>query len=351
MRFEIMKRIIRLVISSLFFCFLVSAHADQLDEALAANKAGDFAKALKLLEPLSKAGNQRAQHHLGLIYLNRKDYKQAEFWLHQAAEQGNASAQTDLGLVYEYGWGFQKNYRKAASWYIKAANGGNTEAQCNLGLLYQAGKGVSQDIKKGIFFYTEAAQKGFSTCQTNLGVMYYRGSGVIKNYVVAYALFSISARNKKYPDKRGVIYRDSLAKKMTQKEISEGNDLTNTLIKSNNLTKVIETYLHSFEVTVTAQKLLTDYSLNEIRANLKYKGKVLDVRGVVSEIADDVLGDPYILFSASTNTNFGVQASFPKKFNLTLSKFNKGETVTAVCTKPSLTIGFLVLTCKQVLTS
>ncbi len=63
-----------------------------LDEAVAANKRGDYATALREWRPLAKQGNASAQFFLGLMYGEGlgvpQDYAKAVGWLRKAAEQG-----------------------------------------------------------------------------------------------------------------------------------------------------------------------------------------------------------------------------------------------------------------------
>jgi TPR repeat protein len=61
-----------------------AAVAAPLDEVMAANKRGDYATALRLLEPLAEQGNAHAQTKLGAMYDSAigvpKDYAQAMKW-------------------------------------------------------------------------------------------------------------------------------------------------------------------------------------------------------------------------------------------------------------------------------
>ena len=93
-----MKKLL-LIFVSLFLTFEI-ASADQLEDGLAAYKHGDYAIALKLLRPLAKQGNARAQYHLGYMYDQGQgvlqDHKEALKWYQLAGEQGNTGAQAYL---------------------------------------------------------------------------------------------------------------------------------------------------------------------------------------------------------------------------------------------------------------
>ena len=79
-----MKKLL-LIFVSLFLTFGI-AFADQLEDGLAAYKDGDYVIALKLLRPLAKQGNAKAQYHLSIMYEQgqgvTQDHKEALKWYH-----------------------------------------------------------------------------------------------------------------------------------------------------------------------------------------------------------------------------------------------------------------------------
>ena len=106
------------------------------NKGVAAYKRGDFATALRELQPLAEQGHADAQHALGRIYdqtlaryhykeLNvPQDYKTAVQWFRRAAEQGYAEAQASLSMMYFAGKGVLKDYVYAHMWANIAASGG-----------------------------------------------------------------------------------------------------------------------------------------------------------------------------------------------------------------------------------
>jgi TPR repeat protein len=122
---------------------------DAPDEALAAYRRGDYAKAVELLRLRADKGDASAQYRLALMYTEGKgvprDDKAALTWFQRAAEQGEAAAQYETGVSYATGAGTAKNDAEAAKWFRRAADQGMPYAQLNLGLLYAAGRGVPQD--------------------------------------------------------------------------------------------------------------------------------------------------------------------------------------------------------------
>jgi uncharacterized protein len=81
-----------------------AAGAGPLQDAAAAYRQGDYARALRIIRPLARKGSAPAQFKLGLIYVNGngvpQDYREALKWYRKAADQGNAAAQRELGVMF-----------------------------------------------------------------------------------------------------------------------------------------------------------------------------------------------------------------------------------------------------------
>lgn len=81
-------------------------------------------------------------------------------------------------------------------------------------------------------------------------------------------------------------------------------------------------------IKVTASQLVADYSANEVAADGKYKGKVLEVNGVISSIGKDITDRPYISFTSNNPGSFrGVQCIFEKNQEEQLVTLAKGESI------------------------
>ena len=136
------------------------ALAQDFDKGVAAAQSGDFATALKELQPLAEQGVAAAQAILGLMYDNGngvpQDHVQAAEWYRKAAKQGNAVAQSNLGEMYFLGDGVPQDFAQAVKWLRKAAEQGNPDAQTNLGWMYQNGDGVSQDYAQAVKWYRKS---------------------------------------------------------------------------------------------------------------------------------------------------------------------------------------------------
>ena len=98
---QLLKQV--LPVCGCLFVLTGPAMADPIADAAHAYRAGDYAKAEKLLIPLARHGDARAQSVLGHLFYDGKgvprDYKKAAKWFHLAATQGEAQAQYALGTM------------------------------------------------------------------------------------------------------------------------------------------------------------------------------------------------------------------------------------------------------------
>ena len=200
--------------------------AGPLDEATAALRRGDEARAFQLLLPLARAGNLAAERMVGFCYQTGcgtpRDYYAAAFWLHRAAKQGDVWSAYLLGVMYDKGQGVPRNYAAAARWYRLAAKQGSAIAQNNLGVLYAHGRGVPQDYVEAAQWYLRAARQECPPAWKNLGFMYYEGLGVPKDYVRAYKWLRLAGMQLSFSAMHGL---DLLRARMTPEQIDEGERL------------------------------------------------------------------------------------------------------------------------------
>jgi TPR repeat protein len=142
--------------------------ANDLDDGIAAMRSKDYPAAVRLLEPLARAGNAQAQVRMGLLYYHghgvRESDGEAKRWFEQAARQGNAEAQFHLGNMYAYGLvELTRDVdvdQQAAQWYFQAARQGHPDAQYSLGILFLTGKGVVQSREEALKWIRRAADQG-----------------------------------------------------------------------------------------------------------------------------------------------------------------------------------------------
>jgi hypothetical protein len=101
------------------------------DEALTAERNGDYARAFIEYRQLADGGDIQALHNLGVMYYNAygvyRDYGKAMQCFLAAAEHGIAGAQNNVGFLYAQGQGVRQDFVRAHMWFdIAAANGEQT---------------------------------------------------------------------------------------------------------------------------------------------------------------------------------------------------------------------------------
>lgn len=172
--------------------------AQDFGEGLAAYRAGDYAAAIQLWEPL--------------------------------ARKGNVEAQLELGFMREFGLGsVSSNKTQAVRWYRLAANQGHPNGQTSLGVMYNNGTGVPQNYAKAHKWYLLAAEQGYSRAQKNLGGMYQIGQGVIQDKVIAHMWYNIASANG---DEVAAGWRDNLSDLMTPKSVEEAQAMARECMSS-----------------------------------------------------------------------------------------------------------------------
>ncbi|WP_303846829.1 OB-fold protein [Aeromonas sobria] len=82
---------------------------------------------------------------------------------------------------------------------------------------------------------------------------------------------------------------------------------------------------------ITSQALSAAYDENTVAADQKFKGKQFKVKGTVTEISTDIMGDPYITLKG-TNMFQEPQFQFDKDATDQLARLKKGMTVVLICT-------------------
>jgi TPR repeat protein len=195
-----------LCLFAFLFAFRAPAIADPLADAARAYRAGDYAKAEKLLSPLARHGDARAQSVLGHLYYDGtgvpRDHKKAAKWFGRAAAQKEVRAQYALGTMYADGDGVRKDYREAAKWYRAAAEQGDAAAQSELGRMYKAGRGVPENAAEAVKWCHLAAQQGDTDAQIELAEMLWFGEGAAQDRVRANMWLYVAAGHIAGSDKQ-----------------------------------------------------------------------------------------------------------------------------------------------------
>lgn len=202
-----------------------------LKEGLAAYDRADYAMAKKELTPLAEKGDAQAQNTLGRMYsLGQgvpQDARTAAEWFLKSAEQGVAEAQGMLGYMYLVGEGAPQSNGKAYDWISKAAGQGDAMAQYNLGMML-GGMGAKEDPAAAARWMRKAAEQGHRQAQSKLADFYREGKGVRKDFVLAYAIYELSAKNG---NSAALESQRALAGKLTPAQIDEAKALASSWIK------------------------------------------------------------------------------------------------------------------------
>ena len=86
------------------------------------------------------------------------------------------------------------------------------------------------------------ADQGDASAQYNLGVMYNNGQDVAQDYVVAYALFNLSASIDSSSQNNAARNRNSLIDGMSPAQVGTGQALTRRMSGSGNVSKTLDHY-------------------------------------------------------------------------------------------------------------
>ena len=82
-------------------------------------------------------------------------------------------------------------------------------------------------------------------------------------------------------------------------------------------------------IPVAAEALTAAYEANEVDADDRFKGRILEVSGVVDSIGKDLLDDPYVTLEGARFRR--AQALFTKGDEPKLARLRKGQELTVKC--------------------
>jgi len=81
-------------------------------------------------------------------------------------------------------------------------------------------------------------------------------------------------------------------------------------------------------IKVSAVTLAAAYKDNEVAADAKYKGQIVEVTGIVDSIGKDILDTPYITLSTTQYSFENIQCMFSKTDEPELAAVTKGKSIT-----------------------
>lgn len=139
----------------------------------------NYQEAASWYERAADQGHSEAAFALGFLYYNgaegdvadgsvARDLEEAALWLRQAtADNGYPQAKRILGELYMQGDGVSQNYREACFWLTEAAEAGLPAAQFNAGLLHARGQGCDQDPVLAYALFSLADEQNYPGAAQN----------------------------------------------------------------------------------------------------------------------------------------------------------------------------------------
>jgi len=93
---------------------------------------------------------------------------------------------------------------------------------------------------------------------------------------------------------------------------------------------------------VDIRQLLGDYEGNEVAADNRYKGNLVEVTGIVGDIKKDIMDNLYVTLGTGKQFEIPqVQAFFDDSMNNQLGSLRQGQRLTVVCTIKGLMMNVL----------
>ncbi|WP_305845463.1 OB-fold protein [Photobacterium leiognathi] len=97
---------------------------------------------------------------------------------------------------------------------------------------------------------------------------------------------------------------------------------------------------------VNISNLIADYESNEIAANNKYKGHLIEVTGILTNIKKDLLDKSYVDLSPIKKDSFReIKAYFNNSMDNRLAELKKGQKMTVTCRVDGLMMDVLLKDC------
>src|SRR5690606_18385178 len=158
---------------------------DRMATALAAARAGDYATALAIWEPMARAGHARAQNNIAACFSGgygvEENAELAAKWLRLSAESGDPVGQRNLATLHFRGEGVKQDDDEAMRLYRLAADQGDATAQDMLSwMLAEQG-----DYEEAKLLAEQAAGQGVAASMTRLGNLYHDALGVERDAALA----------------------------------------------------------------------------------------------------------------------------------------------------------------------
>ena len=99
-------------------------------------------------------------------------------------------------------------------------------------------------------------------------------------------------------------------------------------VDSDSDTKDVQSHETAF--TMSANEIIREYIKNEVKADLKYDGKIVEITGVIDDIAKDIMDNIYITVGKVSSDDFldkSVQCYFTESEASSVSNVSVGDFV------------------------
>lgn len=194
--------LIRLTASALMFALWSNvATAQTVDDAQAAAKAGDFARAEQILTPMVEDKDPMALREMARLHLSGRagasDPVKARVWLQEAAEAGLTLARVDLAYVQAEGIGGPKDEPAARDNFavVAKADPENIEARFMWAKLTLIIGGEPAEIRNAMTEIQLAASRKFAPALAMVGDFYLSGTFVGRDPKRAMAMYQDAYAN------------------------------------------------------------------------------------------------------------------------------------------------------------
>lgn len=162
-------------------------------------KYGRYSEAMEVYDSMDNL-TPEISYRIGLLYRDgvlsdppKPDYMQAAYYLRNAADENHIMAAYEYGMLCFRPTGrFRKDFRNAQKYLTQAADGGMAEAQYVLGFMYKSGH-VTKDLCKAVEYLERAKAQGHSFSAMELASLYQQPE--VQNYQRAYECAKVAAEH------------------------------------------------------------------------------------------------------------------------------------------------------------
>ena len=191
----------------LALCSLLSFSNVQASTAITTCKKlfdeANYEQALKPCLKAGRSGHLDSQSILGEIYDRKSDAKETYYWWNRAAMAGYIPARNQLAMKFYYGGsifgpekGWEQDYKTAYTIWLQDARQGNAPAQFMVAEMHHQGQGVSKDYVEAWAWFSLALENGYKLASDSLHELSNK----------------ISPEEKKQAERKRDVYRHKITK-------------------------------------------------------------------------------------------------------------------------------------------